>query len=177
MAEWTFDEYFINLAYTVAKKSKDRSTQVGAVIVGPNREIRSTGYNGPCRGERDDDPTIQERPLKYMLFEHAERNALYNCAFCGVSSAGCIMYCTWGPPCADCARAVAQSGIKELVYHAEFPGSQGWTESTETGLALLTRLGISVRAWSGLPITDLRCGGRAVKPRASLFRRIWNFPS
>jgi dCMP deaminase len=159
MDNW--DEYFLNIAYVVARKSKDRSTQVGAVIVGPNREVRSTGYNGPCRGEADDDPTIHDRPLKYSLFEHAERNALLNSAFCGVSTAGCTMYCTWGPPCAECARAVVQSGIKQLVYHLEFPGSQGWSESTKIGYDLLTRLGVKVHAWSGTPlIREIRCGGK-----------------
>jgi len=161
MDDWNWDEYFINTAYVVARKSKDRSTQVGAVIVGPNQEIRSTGYNGPCRGEDDDDPAIHERPLKYSLFEHAERNAVYNSAFCGVSTAGCTMYCIWGPPCEDCARAVAQSGIERLVYHLEFPGSLGWSESIQIGADLLTRVGVSLQAWSGKPIIgEIRSGGR-----------------
>jgi dCMP deaminase len=157
---WDWDEYFINVAYVVARKSKDRSTQVGAVIVGPNHEVRSTGYNGPCRGEADDDPSIQERPLKYSLMEHGERNCLFNCVICGVSAAGCTMYCTWGPPCADCARAIVQSGIKTVVYHREFPGSHGWSESTQIGYDLLTRLGVTVRSWSGVPvIREIRCNG------------------
>lgn len=154
-----WDEYFINLAYTTALKSKDQSTQVGAVIVGPNHEVRSTGYNGPCRGERDDDPLIQQRPGKYALFEHGERNAIYNAAFCGVSTAGCTMYCTWGPPCADCARAVVQSGITTLVHHAEFPGPASWADSVAIGHALLTRLGVAVRAWSGRPIVPAILSG------------------
>ena len=158
-----WDEYFINIAYIVALKSKDQSTQVGAVLVGPHREVRSTGYNGPCRGENDADPAIQERPLKYALFEHAERNCLYNSAFCGVSTADCTLYaCTWGPPCADCARAVVQSGIKQLIYHTEFPGSpHGWAESTEIGANLLNRCGVSMHGWSGIPrIAEIRCGGQ-----------------
>jgi dCMP deaminase len=160
MDDWDWDEYFLNIAYVVARKSKDRSTQVGAVIVGPQHEIRSTGYNGPCRGEADDDPTIHERPTKYALFEHAERNCLLNCAYCGIPTAGCTMYCTWGPPCADCARAIVQSGVKQLVYHKEFPGSQGWNTSTDIGFSLLSRLGVEVRSWSGVPvINEIRCGG------------------
>ena len=156
-----WDEYFINIAYAVALKSKDQSTQVGAVLVGPHREIRSTGYNGPCRGEDDTNPTIQDRPLKLALFEHAERNCIFNGAFCGVSAADCTLYCTWGPPCTDCARAVVQSGIKQLVYHAEFPGSPNWTESMEIGTGLLVRCGVSMREWSGKPvINEIRCAGR-----------------
>lgn len=181
MSDWDFDEYFINIAYVIARKSKDQSTQVGAVLIGPNKEIRSTGYNGPCRGESDDDISIHQRPLKYSLFEHGERNCLYNSAYCGVPTAGCTMYCTWGPPCADCARGIVQAGIKQLVYHAEFPGSTGWTESTEIGHALLTRLGVTVRSWSGVPlIGEIRCAGKIhrfdkpmseVKP--TLFRGVW----
>lgn len=109
-----WDEYFLRLAETVALKSKDRSSKIGAVIVGPDHEIRSTGYNGFPRGMDDSDPPRQERPLKYKFFEHAERNAIYNAARFGASIEGCIMYCPW-PPCTDCARAIIQSGIKRLV--------------------------------------------------------------
>ena len=68
---------FYEMANLVAKKSKDQSTQIGAVIVGPDNEIRSTGYNSfPC-GINDDLQERQERPEKYYWIEHAERNALY----------------------------------------------------------------------------------------------------
>jgi dCMP deaminase len=157
---WDFDEYFINEAYMAAMKSKDPSTQVGAVVVGPDHEIRSKGYNGLCRGEDDDNELFSVRPLKYALYEHAERNALYNMTRVGIPSNGCTMYCTWGPPCADCARAIVQSGIKEVVCHAEFPGSSGWSESTSISAGLLQRLGVKLRFWSGLPmIREIRCGG------------------
>ena len=66
------------MANLVAKKSKDQSTQIGAVIVGPDNEIRSTGYNSFPKGLNDDLQERQERPEKYYWIEHAERNALYN---------------------------------------------------------------------------------------------------
>lgn len=160
MRQWDFDEYGINEAYVAARKSKDRSTQVGAVIFGPDGEIRSKGYNGLCRGDLDDNDAFHERPLKYLLFEHAERNCLYHCCRMGNSANGCIMYCTWGPPCADCARAIVQSGIREVVCHAEFPGSTGWETSTKVAADLLERLGVKLRFWSGVPIVpEIRCGG------------------
>ena len=66
------------MANLVAKKSKDQSTQIGAVIVGIDNEIRSTGYNSFPSGINDDLQERQERPEKYYWIEHAERNALYN---------------------------------------------------------------------------------------------------
>ena len=71
-------EYFYDMANLVAKKSKDQSTKIGAVIVGADNEIRSTGYNSFPKGLNDDLQERQERPEKYYWIEHAERNALYN---------------------------------------------------------------------------------------------------
>jgi dCMP deaminase len=157
---WGWDEYYINEAYVAALKSKDRSTQVGAVIVGPAHEIRSKGYNGFCRGEDDGNDDFHQRSLKYAVTEHAERNALYNCSRVGIPTDGCIMYCTWGPPCIDCARGVVQSGIKEVVYHLEFPGSSGWDESMSNSRQMFERLGVTLRYWSGVPIIrQIRAGG------------------
>ena len=71
-------EYFYNIANEVKNKSKDERTQIGAVIVGKNKEIVSTGYNSFPRGINDNLKERQERPEKYFWFEHAERNAIYN---------------------------------------------------------------------------------------------------
>lgn len=110
---WT--EYFINIANTIKLKSKDNSTKIGVVIVGDNHEIVSTGYNSFPRGIDDDVPERQERPEKYIWFEHAERNAIYNAARIGVSTNGCTMYMSCGLSCPDCARAIINCGIKKIV--------------------------------------------------------------
>ena len=62
-----WDEYFLAMCQLVASKSKDRSTKVGAIIVGPDNEIVSTGYNGFPRGINDDIKERHERPLKYKF--------------------------------------------------------------------------------------------------------------
>lgn len=105
---------FMEVARLVSTWSKDTSTKTGAVVVGPDREIRATGYNGLVRGVNDDILERLERPTKYDFFEHAERNAVYNACLVGVSCKGCIIYVTH-PPCPDCARAIIQSGIKMVV--------------------------------------------------------------
>ena len=94
----TWDEYFMGLANKVRTRSKD-TTKIGAVIVGPDREIRSTGYNGFPRGVNDDVPERHERPFKYFYTPHAELNAILNAARVGTPTKDCTMYVTTRPPC------------------------------------------------------------------------------
>ena len=108
-------EYFRGIAQQVKLKSKDKYTQIGAVVVGIDNQIVSTGYNSFPRGINDMLDERQERPEKYYWFEHAERNSLYNAALIGVSTKGCTMYLTCGIPCADCARGIINSGIKKIL--------------------------------------------------------------
>jgi len=111
--DWT--QYFINIAEQVKLKSKDESTQIGAVIVGSNHQIISTGYNSFPRGIDDNVSERQERPEKYFWFEHAERNSIFNAALTGVSTKDCTIYLTCGLPCADCARGIISAGISKIV--------------------------------------------------------------
>jgi len=110
-----WQEYFRGIAHQVKLKSKDRNTQIGAVIVGSDKEIVSTGYNSFPRGIDDYNRDRQERPEKYYWMEHAERNAIYNAARIGVSTKGCTMYLTCGMPCADCMRGIINAGITKIV--------------------------------------------------------------
>jgi dCMP deaminase len=109
-----WDEYYLEICRVVALRSKDPHTQIGCVIVGPAHEIRSTGYNSLPRGIRDDVPERFERPTKYLWMEHAERNAIYNAARAGTATEGCTIYVEI-MPCMDCARAIVQAGITEVV--------------------------------------------------------------
>lgn len=102
--------YFRELAKTVATKSKDPHTHIGAVIVGMDKEIVSTGYNSFPRGMNDDVQERYERPEKYFWMEHAERNAIYNAARIGVSTKGCTLFLDHWFPCVECARAIINSG-------------------------------------------------------------------
>lgn len=109
-----WDEYYLEVCRVVASRSKDPNTQIGCVIVGPAREIRSTGYNSLPRGIRDDVPERLARPTKYLWMEHAERNAIYNAARAGTPTEGCTIYVEI-LPCMDCARAIVQAGIAEVA--------------------------------------------------------------
>ena len=111
---------FFGIGRVVCLWSKDPSTKTGAVVIGPDKEIRATGYNGLVRGVDDNIPERMERPTKYDFFEHAERNAIYNACLTGASLKGCTIYCTL-TPCTDCARAIIQTGIKEVVTYEYKP--------------------------------------------------------
>jgi dCMP deaminase len=143
--QWT--EYFLEIADLVATKSKDKSRQVGCVLVGPDHEVLSTGYNGMCRGLNDDVPERHERPEKYYWFEHAERNAVYNAARAGVKLKGATAYMQ-SAPCADCARALIQAGVTRI--HArranDFLKSR-WVESIECAKIMLAEAGVELTEW------------------------------
>lgn len=142
--------YFLGMLGQIASASKDASTKVGCLIVGPDNEIRSTGYNSFPRGINDNDPSRQERPKKYMFIEHAERNAIYNAARVGTPMKGCRIYMDF-LPCADCARAIIQAGITEILVSAvDFDDkmaywNQRWKESIEASMEMLNEADIRIR--------------------------------
>lgn len=138
-------EYFRTLAHTVKLKSKDDNTQIGAVIVGKDKEIVSTGYNSFPRGIKDNQKERQERPEKYFWFEHAERNAIYNAARIGVSTKGCTMYLSCGVPCADCARGIINAGITRIFCEKQ-DVTKGiiWADSAERSWQMFDEAGVKI---------------------------------
>lgn len=107
-----WNTYYMLLAVAAAGKSKD-PTKVGAILIGPDGEIRLTGFNGPPRGVRDR-PERLERPAKYLFASHAEANLVAFAAREGIRTNGCKVVVTHYP-CASCARALIQAGIKCVV--------------------------------------------------------------
>ena len=146
--EWI--NYFLGIAEQIKLKSKDQSTQIGAIIVGKDKEIRSTGYNSFPRGLDDNRPERQERPIKYFYFEHAERNAIYNAARVGTPTDNCEIILTSGLPCSDCARAIINSGIKKVYCKSECTtkNKEKWRESQEIALEMLRECGVDVIFYS-----------------------------
>ena len=141
-----WDQRFLRLALEMCDWSKDPSTQVGCVIVGPDREIRTTGYNGLPRGCDDNNPNRIIRPQKYFYWEHAERNSLFNATRVGIPLLGCTAYVTSKPIkfgcCAECVRAMIQSGIVRIVQEPIAGDAQRWDASVQAGLELLAEAGV-----------------------------------
>ena len=113
----SWDEYFMGVALLASQRSKDPSTQVGACIVDGGKRILSTGYNGFPQGCSDDEfPWNRDEALgetKYQYVVHAELNAILNAS--GKSLSGSTLYVGLFP-CHECAKAIIQAGIKDVVY-------------------------------------------------------------
>lgn len=111
----TWDEYFMGVAILASQRSKDPNTQVGACIVDKNNIILSTGYNGFPYGCSDDDfPWEREgEDTKYNYVVHAELNAILNAR--GKNLNGAKLYVDLFP-CNECAKAIIQSGISQVIY-------------------------------------------------------------
>lgn len=151
-ARW--DEHFLSLCREHARMSKDPSTRVGAVIVGPDREVRSSGFNGFPRGIADTAERLNDRETKLSLVVHAEMNAVLNAARIGVSTKGCTLYlmatdgtgAEWGgPPCVRCSVEVMQSGISEIVSIPFKAVPSRWKDSIELARTLLAEGGVHYR--------------------------------
>jgi len=111
----SWDEYFMGIAMLAARRSKDPNTQVGACIVSKDNIILSTGYNGMPKGCSDDEfPWERTGPeTKYPYVVHAELNAILNAH--GRDLQGSRIYVALFP-CNECAKAIIQSGVKEVLY-------------------------------------------------------------
>lgn len=140
-----WDRRFLELAAHISGWSKDPSTKVGCVVVGEDREIRSTGFNGFPRGIEDDSGRLADRSQKYPLICHAEENAIMHAARIGVSLKGSSAYVTW-PPCSRCARSLIQAGVSEIVYPAGVDIPERWQEDFAISLGMMKEAGLSVRS-------------------------------
>jgi len=143
----SWDDYYMRIAEDVATRSKDRSSQIGAVIVGPDKEIRSTGYNGFARGVNDEPDERHERPTKYLLTPHAEINAITNAARVGVPTKGCKVYVAGPLPCCSyCAACIIDAGIEEVIVKTmDAPDRDGWKENCGWAKVQFEEAGVVVR--------------------------------
>ena len=141
-----WDKRFMLLAHQIAHWSKEKGRRVGAVVVGPDKEIRSTGFNGFPRGVRDDVVARHSRETgaKYLWSSHAERNAIYNAARIGVALKGCVMYVPWFP-CVECAKAIIQAGICEVVAYEPDFAEPKWGADFALVQEMFREAGVTVR--------------------------------
>lgn len=114
------DRAYLDLVYAIADQlSVDRSAHIGAIIVTPDREIISRGFNGFPAGVRLDLPERHERPEKYFYSGHAEATAVAAAAKNGRATNGCVMY-TNGTPCDKCAIMIIGAGITEVIIDLDW---------------------------------------------------------
>ncbi len=146
----SWDEYFMGVALLAAKRSKDPNTQVGACIVDQNNVILTTGYNGFPKGCSDDEfPWNREGEItKYPFVVHAELNAILNAS--GKSLRGSRLYVALFP-CNECAKAIIQAGISEVVYLSD---KYADTAGIKASKMMLTAAGVKLTQFKPA-ITDI----------------------
>jgi dCMP deaminase len=149
-----WNDYYMTGAHWVRTKSKDLHTKVGCIIIGPDHEIRSTGYNGLPRGCTDSPIPYPERhdrtKDKYSWYAHAEENAIANAARMGTPLKGCVAYIT-ALPCANCSRLLVNTGMDE-VYWAMDPSfvstpdrAASFEKNLKTSKTMLSEGGVALR--------------------------------
>jgi len=127
-ADW--DEYFLEIAHSVAKYSTCKQRQVGAVLV-KDKQILATGYNGApfnlrnclesgCLKEKNQIPTGVGKGHESCRAVHAEQNIIIQCALHGISTRDAIIYCTYSP-CVVCAKMLINAEISRIVVYKEYP--------------------------------------------------------
>lgn len=136
---------WLRTAYAFALHSPDPSTQNGAVAINHHGRGVSVGCNTFPSG-LEVTPEKLERPLKYSYIEHAERNALYG-ALRGGDTVHTLV-CVWAS-CADCARAIVQSGVTTLVRHAREDLTGRWIDSIKIGDEIMLAGGVEIVEFTG----------------------------
>ena len=139
-----FDRRYLRLARFIAQDwSKDPSTKVAAVIADKTGKPVSFGFNGFAAGVEDTPERLSDRPTKYALMVHAERNAII---FADRSRLdGATMYLWPFPPCSECASMIAQAGLARLVtIHPTAEHLQRWEQSFKTMRIVMRETGVQL---------------------------------
>jgi len=139
----SYDEYFMEMAYVVAKRSTCIRRKVGAILV-KEKHILSTGYNGAPKGlkhcsetgclrEDQNIPSAERHELCRGL--HAEQNAIIQAAVFGVSIKGSVLYCT-STPCVVCVKMLINAGVTEIIYAGDYPDDLAKRMMAESNLKI-----------------------------------------
>lgn len=152
-ANISWDEYFMGMAKLSAQRSKDPNTKVGACIVDHEHKVVSNGYNGMPTGINEDKISWNKGEgldSKYLYVCHAEFNAILNTRD-GAALKGCTLYVTLFP-CNECAKAIIQTGIKEVVYA---DNKYADTITTKASSLMFELAGVKLRKYEGRDVEVL----------------------
>lgn len=135
---------FVPVAEAIAGLSKDINRKVGAVILDDSYAVRSTGYNGFCKGADDTILERYDRPAKYLYTSHAEANAIAQAASSGTPTKGCAIVVCSLHPCATCARLIVQAGITAVYTQAPDMTKERWAAEFQAAANIFKECGVEV---------------------------------
>jgi dCMP deaminase len=149
-----WDSYYLQLALDTARMSKDPNVKVGVVIVGHDREVISSGFNGFPRGIKDSFNRLSNRETKLRIIVHGEMNATLNALRAGLSIKGCTLYTALTDstglvygcnPCTRCSVHLIQAGLAHIVSYKPKSGFSNWQDDNNFAKALLDEAGVTYR--------------------------------
>jgi dCMP deaminase len=163
-----WDEYFMAISQVVASRSVCLRHKIGAVIVNDDRQILSTGYNGPPRGMKhcaERGGCIRQQAAiasgtrqEYCFGLHAEQNAIVQAAREGIRLVGSTLYCTY-KPCSLCARMMVNAGIEEVFFMDDYPD--------DLTLTILAEGGVEYIKWDG-PVSETTVDAEEARTNADI---------
>jgi dCMP deaminase len=133
---------YLNLAKEISTWSKDPSTKIGAVAVGKHGQILATGYNGFPRKIKDTEKRLNDKEIKYSYTIHGEMNCIYNATLTGVSLHKATLYVHGLPVCSECAKGIAQVGIKRVFACHPINVNVKWEQSNYLSQQIFNEAGI-----------------------------------
>lgn len=142
MTQNKWDDHYLELAKTISSWSKDPSTKIGAVAVGKHGQILATGYNGFPRKILDTNERLTNREIKYAYMIHGEMNCIYNATLTGVSLENSSLYVHGLPVCSECAKGIAQVGIKRVRVCHPVNINNKWEQSNYLSRQIFNETGI-----------------------------------
>lgn len=157
----------LKIAYNHAgNNSPDPSTKNGAILMHPNGKIVAYGVNKFPAGVAVTQQLLEDKITKYKLIIHAEHNAILNAARSGISTYNLTMYCPFYA-CVECAKAIIQSGVKEVVGHAQLMAlafnHKTWTQSIIEAWQMLHSARVQCSLYDGVIGTTTRFNGEDVQ--------------
>lgn len=135
------DSWALDLADHAARRSRDPSTKVGAVILRPDNTVASMGYNGFPRKTNDDIEIYLDRPRKLLRTVHAELNAILTAR---EPLHGYTLYVSPLFSCSNCAASIIQAGITKVVCRMPKDAGIRWKESFDEAKSLFAEAGVAV---------------------------------
>ncbi len=142
----SWDKTFFDILAVLAKRSDDPNTKLGSLVVSEENDILSLGYNGLPRGIKPTENNTS-RPTKYPYMVHAEENAILNAGRKGVALRGSKLYVEMFP-CMNCARAIVQAGIREVVVGNVITNSGNWKDQQRQAYDLFQEAKVQVRGYN-----------------------------
>jgi dCMP deaminase len=138
MDKWQWRYYM--MAVHVSSWSKDPSTNVGAVLVGADRRQIAVGYNGIPPGLIDSEERLNDRQVKYIYVQHAERNVLDNAWF---DVRGATLAVT-AFPCVECTKSLISKGVALVIAPPPPPpiATPSWRDTLKYSASMMREAGV-----------------------------------